>query len=108
MAPQCTGIVRQLVCLGLALALASPCQAVKLFIIGDSLLDTGNSLKLAGYKKQPLAGWVPYGMSLPGKNVTGRFSDGKVFGDFFGERTDMQLALSRHSLVTTQISHNAA
>ena len=54
-------------------------QAVKkLFVFGDSYVDTGNNRKSVG------SSWKdPYGITFPGK-PTGRFSDGRVFTDFLG------------------------
>ncbi|KAI3883492.1 hypothetical protein MKX03_028029 [Papaver bracteatum] len=48
----------------------------KLFLFGDSYLDTGNN------KKFTVESWkFPFGMTLPGI-PTGRYSDGLVFTDF--------------------------
>uniref|UniRef100_A0A1J3HYC0 GDSL esterase/lipase n=1 Tax=Noccaea caerulescens TaxID=107243 RepID=A0A1J3HYC0_NOCCA len=49
----------------------------KLFVFGDSYVDTGN------IKKSPdIVAWkFPYGITFPGKPV-GRFSDGRVSTDF--------------------------
>jgi len=50
----------------------------KLFVFGDSYVDTGNNRKSLG------SSWKdPYGITFPGK-PTGRFSDGRVFTDFLG------------------------
>ncbi|KDP35848.1 hypothetical protein JCGZ_10329 [Jatropha curcas] len=48
---------------------------VKLFIFGDSYVDTGN------FKKNDGAWIHPYGFSFPGK-PSGRFSDGRVLTDY--------------------------
>lgn len=55
-------------------------QAVKkLFVFGDSYVDTGNNRKSFG------SSWKdPYGITFPGK-PTGRFSDGRVFTDFLAK-----------------------
>ncbi|XP_058741514.1 GDSL esterase/lipase At5g03610-like [Vicia villosa] len=47
---------------------------VKLFVFGDSYVDTGNFLNSSSYK-------TPYGMTYPGKPA-GRFSDGRVLTDY--------------------------
>ncbi|CAL5209130.1 unnamed protein product [Lathyrus oleraceus] len=47
---------------------------VKLFVFGDSYVDTGNFLNSSSYKH-------PYGITFPGK-PTGRFSDGRVLTDY--------------------------
>ncbi|KAI3924839.1 hypothetical protein MKW98_031090 [Papaver atlanticum] len=48
----------------------------KLFVFGDSYVDTGNNQKAGG------GSWsFPYGMTFPGR-PTGRYSDGRVFTDF--------------------------
>ncbi|XP_027367544.1 GDSL esterase/lipase At5g03610-like [Abrus precatorius] len=48
----------------------------KLFIFGDSYVDTGNN------RKGQARSWqVPYGITFPGKPV-GRFSDGRVLTDY--------------------------
>jgi hypothetical protein len=50
----------------------------KLFVFGDSYVDTGNT------KKNKPGSWKePYGITSPGK-PTGRFSDGRVLTDFIG------------------------
>ncbi|CAL0299756.1 unnamed protein product [Lupinus luteus] len=47
---------------------------VKLFVFGDSYVDTGNFLNSRGYKP-------PYGMTFPG-TPSGRFGDGRVLIDY--------------------------
>ncbi|PNX79552.1 GDSL esterase/lipase [Trifolium pratense] len=49
---------------------------VKLFVFGDSYVDTGNFLDSPSYK-------APYGITFPGKPA-GRFSDGRVLTDYIG------------------------
>lgn len=50
---------------------------MKLFVFGDSYVDTGNWDKSSG-------SWhSPYGSTFPGK-PTGRFSDGRVLTDYIG------------------------
>ncbi|KAK7345362.1 hypothetical protein VNO77_15965 [Canavalia gladiata] len=51
----------------------------KLFVFGDSYVDTGN------IKKGESKSWsVPYGVTFPGKPV-GRFSDGRVLSDYIAK-----------------------
>ena len=51
-----------------------------LFVFGDSYADTGNHDPI----DPSLNGWrYPYGSTWPGI-PTGRFSDGRVFTDYFG------------------------
>ena len=50
----------------------------KLFVFGDSYVDTGNNRKPAAKSWQ-----YPYGVTFPGK-PTGRFSDGRVLTDYLG------------------------
>lgn len=49
----------------------------KLFVFGDSYVDTGNRGRQATPWKKP------YGITFPGK-PTGRYSDGLVFTDYIG------------------------
>lgn len=51
--------------------------SVKLFVFGDSYVDTGNLGNSANSWKKP------YGFTFPGKPA-GRFSDGRVLTDFVG------------------------
>lgn len=51
-------------------------NTVKLFVFGDSYVDTGNFLDSPSYR-------APYGMTNPGKPA-GRFSDGRVLSDYIG------------------------
>lgn len=51
---------------------------VKLFVFGDSYVDTGNTPK--AFSK---AWKSPYGITYPGKPA-GRFSDGRVLTDYIG------------------------
>lgn len=50
----------------------------KMFVFGDSYVDTGNNRKPAAKSWQ-----YPYGITFPGK-PTGRFSDGRVLTDYLG------------------------
>ncbi|KAK7345361.1 hypothetical protein VNO77_15964 [Canavalia gladiata] len=51
----------------------------KLFVFGDSYVDTGNT------RKDEIGSWKdPYGITFPGKPA-GRFSDGRVFTDFIAK-----------------------
>ncbi|KAG6596562.1 GDSL esterase/lipase, partial [Cucurbita argyrosperma subsp. sororia] len=51
----------------------------KLFVFGDSYVDTGNNRKPAAKSWQ-----YPYGITFPGK-PTGRFSDGRVLTDYLAK-----------------------
>lgn len=51
----------------------------KMFVFGDSYVDTGNNRKPAAKSWQ-----YPYGITFPGK-PTGRFSDGRVLTDYLGK-----------------------
>lgn len=54
----------------------------RLLVFGDSYADTGNLPRIIARS------WSePYGMTFP-KKPTGRFSDGRVFTDFFGKSID--------------------
>ncbi|KAL6989381.1 hypothetical protein U1Q18_015131 [Sarracenia purpurea var. burkii] len=54
------------------------CSKVKLFVFGDSYVDTGNT------PKDHSRSWKqPYGITYPGKPA-GRFSDGLVLTDYIG------------------------
>ncbi|XP_057472007.1 GDSL esterase/lipase At5g03610-like [Actinidia eriantha] len=54
-------------------------SSVKLFVFGDSYVDTGNTPKLFS------PSWKqPYGMTFPGK-PSGRFSDGRVLTDYIAK-----------------------
>ncbi|XP_050945057.1 GDSL esterase/lipase At5g03610-like isoform X2 [Cucumis melo] len=54
-------------------------RATKLFVFGDSYVDTGNILVPFSSAQQ-----FPYGITFPGK-PSGRFSDGRVLTDFAGK-----------------------
>ncbi|GMP36551.1 hypothetical protein CsSME_00008643 [Camellia sinensis var. sinensis] len=56
-----------------------PDSNVKLFVFGDSYVDTGNAPKLStdSWRK-------PYGVSYPGK-PTGRFAVGCILTDYIAE-----------------------
>ncbi|KAJ4826358.1 hypothetical protein Tsubulata_036290 [Turnera subulata] len=54
-----------------------PQGSVKLFVFGDSYVDTGN------WKKSSAPWKEPYGITFPGK-PSGRFSDGRVLTDYIG------------------------
>ncbi|KAK1570889.1 hypothetical protein Q3G72_008612 [Acer saccharum] len=51
------------------------CDSVKLFVFGDSYVDTGNLGKFSPSWKEP------YGLSFPGK-PSGQFSDGRILTDY--------------------------
>ncbi|KAH7279454.1 hypothetical protein KP509_37G020200 [Ceratopteris richardii] len=53
-----------------------------LFVFGDSYADTGNHSPYVPILNKP---WkLPYGITWPGEG-SGRYSDGKIFTDFFAE-----------------------
>ncbi|GAU31756.1 hypothetical protein TSUD_22020 [Trifolium subterraneum] len=54
-------------------------RSKKLFVFGDSYVDTGNT-----NKSKPGSWKEPYGITSPGK-PTGRFSDGRVLTDFIAK-----------------------
>lgn len=59
-------------------ALQQPQHSKKLFIFGDSFVDTGNT------RKNESSSWKdPYGITFPEKPA-GRFSDGQVLTDYVG------------------------
>ncbi|CAL0299754.1 unnamed protein product [Lupinus luteus] len=60
----------------LILAVSIEAEAAKLFVFGDSYVDTGNNLNSSTYKP-------PYGMTYPGTS-SGRYSDGRVLTDYLG------------------------
>jgi len=63
----------------------------KLFVFGDSYVDTGNT-RIG----QPGSWKNPYGITFPGKPA-GRFSDGRVLTDYIGtSRSFSLLMLSIH------------
>lgn len=49
---------------------------VKLFVFGDSYVDTGNFVHSESYKP-------PSGITFPG-NPAGRFCDGRIITDYVG------------------------
>jgi len=51
-------------------------DVVKLFVFGDSYVDTGNSVNSISFKP-------PSGITFPG-TPAGRFSDGCVLTDYIG------------------------
>ncbi|MFS7889760.1 putative carboxylesterase [Helianthus anomalus] len=53
-------------------------RPTKLFVFGDSYVDTGNNPKSFASSWKP-----PYGVTFPGKPA-GRYSDGRVFTDYLG------------------------
>jgi len=54
---------------------------VKLFVFGDSYVDTGNSVNSISYKP-------PSGITFPG-TPAGRFSDGCVLTDYIGTSSSL-------------------
>lgn len=53
-----------------------------MFAFGDSTMDPGNNNRLITLVR---ANHAPYGRDFPGGNATGRFSDGKIIGDYIVE-----------------------
>ncbi|KAE9619298.1 putative carboxylesterase [Lupinus albus] len=51
-------------------------EGIKLFVFGDSYVDTGNNLNASSYK-------LPYGMTYPG-TPNGRYGDGRILTDYIG------------------------
>ncbi|KAF1878337.1 hypothetical protein Lal_00047004 [Lupinus albus] len=49
-------------------------EGTKLFVFGDSYVDTGNNLNASSYK-------LPYGMTYPG-TPSGRYANGRVLTDY--------------------------
>ncbi|WVY97026.1 hypothetical protein V8G54_029177 [Vigna mungo] len=64
----------------------------KLFVFGDSYVDTGNTRI-----DQPGSWKNPYGITFPGKPA-GRFSDGRVITDYIGKSSSLSLFLSLHAV----------
>ena len=58
-----------------------------LYVIGDSLVDSGNNNYLPTKVKSNFA---PYGSDFEGGKPTGRFSNGKTIADYIGK--NMQIA----------------
>ncbi|CAA7026368.1 unnamed protein product [Microthlaspi erraticum] len=50
-----------------------------ILVFGDSTVDTGNNNYIKTYLR---ADFPPYGCNFPGRNATGRFSNGKLIPDF--------------------------
>lgn len=50
-------------------------------VFGDSIVDPGNNNNL---KTPAKANYPPYGQDFPGHFPSGRFSNGKIPGDFLG------------------------
>ncbi|KAE9619295.1 putative acetylajmaline esterase [Lupinus albus] len=51
-------------------------EGTKLFVFGDSYVDTGNFMNSKGYM-------FPYGITFPG-TPSGRFGDGRILTDYIG------------------------
>lgn len=71
------------------------------FVFGDGTVDTGNNNYLTG--NVPKANIVPYGMTYF-KKPTGRFTNGRVLGDFLGKNRDTN-ALKDKKLAFPQLIH---
>ncbi|KAE9619293.1 putative carboxylesterase [Lupinus albus] len=61
----------------LILAISTEVEGAKLFVFGDSYVDTGNFLNSPSYKP-------PYGITFPGYPA-GRFGNGHVLTDYLGK-----------------------
>lgn len=57
-----------------------------LYVIGDSLVDSGNNNYLSTKIK---ANFAPYGSDFEGGKPTGRFSNGKTIADYIGKNMQM-------------------
>lgn len=57
-----------------------------LYVIGDSLVDSGNNNYLSTKIKSNFA---PYGSDFEGGKPTGRFSNGKTIADYIGKNMQM-------------------
>lgn len=63
-------------------------RPTKIFVFGDSYVDTGN------IPKSVLGSWKePYGLTFPGKPA-GRFSDGRVLTDYLGKFININYFIS--------------
>lgn len=62
-------------------AASSEPLAPAMYVLGDSLFDSGNNNLLPTAAK---ANFPPYGMNFEGRRATGRFTDGKTVVDFIG------------------------
>ncbi|GAU36755.1 hypothetical protein TSUD_318540 [Trifolium subterraneum] len=62
----------------------------RMFVFGDSLVDSGNNNKLHSIAK---ANYMPYGIDFLGDHPspTGRFSNGKTVIDFLGDMLGIPL-----------------
>ncbi|KAJ4867988.1 GDSL esterase/lipase [Raphanus sativus] len=58
--------------------------APAILIFGDSSVDTGNNNYLADANFK--ANHIPYGVDLPGKAASGRFSNGKLYCDIVASK----------------------
>ncbi|ERN06369.1 GDSL esterase/lipase 5 [Amborella trichopoda] len=65
-------------------------ERVKLFVLGDSLVDCGTN-NYINSSKEHRANYFPYGLNAFSGHPTGRFSDGKVTPDFIAELANLPL-----------------
>ncbi|KAL5733668.1 hypothetical protein ACOSQ2_033360 [Xanthoceras sorbifolium] len=76
--------------------------SVKLFVFGDSYVDTGNLGTFAASWKEP------YGINFPGK-PSGRFSDGRVLTDyvasFFGIKSPVPFERGNITRKSSEVEH---
>ncbi|GAV75292.1 Lipase_GDSL domain-containing protein, partial [Cephalotus follicularis] len=70
----------------------------KLFVFGDSYVDTGNWGKFANSWKEP------YGITFPGKPV-GRFSDGRVLTDYIASFLGIRTPVAYSEKVQSNLKH---
>lgn len=58
-----------------------------ILVFGDSTVDTGNNNYIKTYIR---ADFPPYGCNFPGRNATGRFSNGKLIPDFIASLMEIK------------------
>ncbi|KAI5080743.1 hypothetical protein GOP47_0003926 [Adiantum capillus-veneris] len=75
-------------------------QAV-LYVFGDSYADTGNHDPYSPDADVAKPWWPPYGSTWPGSS-TGRFSDGRVFTDFYVSETHAKEPIPYMALKTKE------
>ncbi|KAL6647271.1 hypothetical protein ACP70R_014708 [Stipagrostis hirtigluma subsp. patula] len=72
-----------------------------IFMFGDSIVDPGNNNGLLTAAK---ANFPPYGLDFPGGVATGRFSNGKIFGDLFASKLGIKELLPPYLGVDLQLN----
>jgi len=73
----------------------STVPVVSLILFGDSTTDAGNNNFLDTIAK---SNFPPYGRDFDTKSATGRFTDGRLVGDFVGTLSSPDILLS-HAMV---------